>query len=170
MWSFPKDVLLLHSTYVPRIHQPPGTWDTALDHPKVHANTSTVLRSLLTNDPVSLPEIADWLPSADHIGLFRHLEDLKLIFSNAEFTGPTDNLAPPPPIIPPLRRRLTIMHTNTGFLKVMINAFGGVRFHFMDLSDVNGMQLLLDASADTQEVVRFYQTDPRGQSIYQRTA
>lgn len=103
------------------------------------------------------------------IGLFRHLEDLELIFSNAEFTGPTDNLAPPPPFIPPLRGRLTIMHTNTGFLKVMINAFGGVRFHFMDLFDVNGMQLLLDASADTLEVVRFYQTDPRGQLIYQRT-
>ena len=88
------------------------------------------------------------------------------MFSNAEFTGPTD--VPVPPLypssfIPPLQGRLTVIHPDTEFLKVMINPFVGVRFHFMELFNVEGMRLLLGASADTLEVVRVYQTDPRGQ-------
>ena len=71
--------------------------------------------------------------------------------------------SPPLPFIPPLQGQLTVMHNDTEFLKVMINPFVGVRFHFMELFNVEGMRLLLGASADTLEVVRVYQTDPRGQ-------
>ena len=62
------------------------------------------------------------------------------------------------------------MGANKEFLKIMINVFGGVRFRFMEFFNVDGMRLLLGSSADTLEAVRFYQTDPRGQYIYQRTA
>ena len=55
--------------------------------------------------------------------------------------------------------------TRVGILKDMIDLFGGIRFHYMDLFCVYGVRLLLDASADTLEILRLYPHDPRGERL-----
>ena len=50
---------------------------------------------------------------------------------------------------------------NVGFLKDMIDLFGGIRFRYMDLFLVIEMQLLLNAGAKTLEVLRLYPTEFR---------
>jgi len=95
------------------------------------------------------------------VGLFQHLEDLKLTYDQLGFhEGLTDNFELIPPSVPPLRGRLTIRNLAlVQLLKDMINLFGGVRFHHMDLCNVDGMRLLLDASAKTLETLRVYRED-----------
>jgi len=98
------------------------------------------------------------------IGLFRRLDDLELLdgVSNSQ-EGPTTYLTPVPSSAPPLRGRLTMSDfRSVGFLKDMIDLFGGIRFRYMDLFDVDGMRLLLNACVETLEILRLYPTDPRG--------
>ena len=99
------------------------------------------------------------------IGLFQHLEDLKLLYEMGDFQGePVDDLTLIPPSAPPLRGRLTMTcFMRTGLLKDMINLFGGIRFRHLDLWNVEGMRLLLGACAETLETLRLYPTDPRGE-------
>ena len=101
------------------------------------------------------------------IGLFEHLEDLKLYDDRVHFRAePADDQTPIPPFIPPLRGRLTIMYfTRVGLLEDMIDQFGGIRFHYMDLYHVDGIRLLLDSCAKTLETLRLYPGDPRGKEI-----
>ena len=51
-------------------------------------------------------------------------------------------------------------------LKFMVDLFGGLRFHSMDLYYVDGTQFLLDACAETLETLRLFQNGewfpPRG--------
>jgi len=47
----------------------------------------------------------------------------------------------------------------------MIKLFGGIRFHHLSLFNVDGMRLLLDACAQTLEVVHLYPADPRGKGL-----
>jgi len=99
------------------------------------------------------------------IGLFRHLADLKLLdgVSNSQ-EGPTIDLTPVPPFSPPLRGLLTMKNfRSVGFLKDMIDLFGGIRFRYMDLLDVDGMRLLLNACVETLEILRLYPGDFRGE-------
>jgi len=91
------------------------------------------------------------------IGLFQHLENLKLVFrthrhkSQEETVG---DLTLIPPFVPPLRGRLVMMHSaRVELVEDMINLFGGIRFHSMDLYIVDGMRLLLDACAETLETL-----------------
>ena len=49
-----------------------------------------------------------------------------------------------------------------GFLKDMIDLFGGLRFRCMDLYDVGETGLLLKACAKTLETVRLDPSDPCG--------
>lgn len=97
------------------------------------------------------------------IGLFRNLEDLNLIFWHEGTRELKDVPAPAPPFVPPLRGRLTMVFSSAQLPEAMINVFGGVRFRSMELFDVGGMRLLLDACADTLETVRFYRSDPHGE-------
>jgi hypothetical protein len=92
------------------------------------------------------------------IGLFQHLENLKLLDSHSGPQGKsTDNTTPIPPFTPPLRGRLTVMGLwRTGLLEEMINLFGGIRFYYMEIYDEIGMQLLLDACANTLETLQLY--------------
>jgi len=101
------------------------------------------------------------------IGLFQHLQDLKLIYDRAELQEePADDLTLIPPFSPPLGGWLTVMHfTRVGLLKDMIDLFGGIRFRYMHLLDVDGMPLLLDACTKTLEIVVLDPTDPRGEQI-----
>jgi len=46
-----------------------------------------------------------------------------------------------------------------GFLEEMIHLFGGIRFSRMDLFNVDGMRLLLDAGAEALESVAFSSFD-----------
>jgi len=98
------------------------------------------------------------------IGVFQHLEDLKLLYSWAGFQeDPVDDLTLIPPFVPPLRGRLTMTcFTLVELLTDMIDLFGGIRFRYMDLYYVNGMQLLLDACVETLETLRLYPTDFSG--------
>jgi len=50
--------------------------------------------------------------------------------------------------------------TRVGILEDMIDMFGGMRFRCMDLRNVDGVQLLLDACAETLETLRLHPSDP----------
>ena len=109
------------------------------------------------------------------IGMFQHLEDLKLLYDEKPgwelMDEPTVSLPPFTPPAPPLQGRLTMTcFTRVGILEVMIETFGGIRFRQMDLFDVDGMRLLLDASASTLETLRLYPEDPRGQEASLKVA
>ena len=99
------------------------------------------------------------------IGQFRHLDDLKLLFSpyRPNFQeGQADDLELIPPFAPPLRGRLTMRYSKkVELVKDMIELFGGIRFHSMDLLDVNGMRLLLHGCVETLEILRLRPNDPR---------
>jgi len=103
------------------------------------------------------------------VGLFQHLQDLKLIFNSSfGFTSkdeaPVGDLTLIPPFVPPLRGRLTMTLSRTlELLEDMIGLFGGIRFRSMDLFDVNGARLLLNACAETLETLQLHQNDPRGE-------
>ena len=101
------------------------------------------------------------------IGLFKHLEDLKLLYDYVSFRGePEDDPTLVPLFIPPLRGCLTVTHfARVGILEDMIDLFGGIRFRYMHLLNVAGMQLLLGACAETLETLRLYPTDPRGKGL-----
>ena len=102
------------------------------------------------------------------IGHFQHLQDLKLIYDRDTLQG--EMAGDPtfvPPFVPPLRGSLTVAHlTSVDLLKDMIELFGGFRFRSMNLLDVYGMELLLDACAETLESVVLHPTDPRGESLF----
>ena len=91
------------------------------------------------------------------IGLFQHLEDLKLLDYSSYSRG--DTLVPP--FTPPLRGRLTVAYPRSGgLLKEMIDLFGGIRFRYIDICGAGSqMQLLLRACATTLETLRLYSTD-----------
>jgi hypothetical protein len=99
--------------------------------------------------------------------MFKHLEDLKLLYDRVDSQGePADDPTLVPPFIPPLRGRLTVTcFTRVGILKDMVELFGGIRFRYMDLFNVVGTRLLLDACAETLETLRLYPRDPRGKEL-----
>ena len=99
------------------------------------------------------------------IGLFEHLEDLEfhdlLGFPEEE---PTDDLTLTPLFVPPLRGGLRLLgFRRVGLLKDIIDLFGGIRFRRMEIYDVDGVPLLLDACAKTLETLTLYPTDPHGE-------
>ena len=68
-----------------------------------------------------------------------------------------------PPFIPPLLGWLKMRFTTVGLLKDLIDLFGGIRFWHIRLFHVDGMQLLLDASADTLRNLTLDPGDPLGE-------
>ena len=102
------------------------------------------------------------------IGLFQHLEDVKLLYDSVDFQEePADDLTLIPFFVPPLHGRLTMTcFTRVGILEDMIGLFGGLRFRGMDIFFVHGMRLLLDACAETLETLRLYPNDPRGEEFF----
>jgi len=101
------------------------------------------------------------------IGLFQQLEDLKLLYKRSEpREEPLDDLTLVPPFAPPLCGRLTMTSfTRVELVKAMIDLFGGLRFCYMDLCNVDGMQLLLDTCAKTLETLRLHPADHRGEGF-----
>ena len=102
------------------------------------------------------------------IGQFQHLDNLTLrydIHRYQEESGDDPTLVPP--FAPPLQGRLTIScFTRVQILKDMVDMFGGIRFRYMDLFIVDGMRLLLDASAKTLETLRLPLNDPRCEQVH----
>ena len=100
------------------------------------------------------------------IGLFQYLEDLEL-FGGALDPSESEQVEDPaliPLFIPPLQGRLKVVCSKgVGLWNDMIDLFGGLRFHYMDLFDVDGTRLLVNACAETLETLRVYTTDPRGE-------
>jgi len=101
------------------------------------------------------------------IGLFQHLEDLKLLHDAVGFEEePTGDLTLIPPFAPPLRGSLMMTcYTKVGFLKDMIDLLGGIRFRHMDLYRVAGMRHLLGACAETLETLRLYPDHNRKEAL-----
>jgi len=105
------------------------------------------------------------------IGLFERLEDLELFrFLSRPHSFPEedqrDGRGLIPPFIPPLRGRLTIMDSKgADILEEMIDRFGGIRFRWVNLYEVDEMQPLLSACAKTLETLRLYPAYPCGEEI-----
>jgi len=105
------------------------------------------------------------------IGLFQHLQDLKLYDWADHRKELVGNSRLTPPFVPPLQGSLTVRRsTGVNHLRDMINLFGGLRFRHMNLFQVDGMQLLLSACAETLESVALDPTDPRGERLCPRSA
>ena len=103
------------------------------------------------------------------IGLFQHLQDLALLFDcDRRFPeGQTRDPSLIPPFSPPLRGRLVMKFLRGEVLpKDMIGLFGRVRFRHMDLYAVDATSLLLRASSDTLETLRFYSDDRYGERLH----
>jgi len=65
-----------------------------------------------------------------------------------------------PPFTPPLQGRLVVSGwMGPGFFQDMARLFGGIRFRYMDLTDVRDTRFLLRACAETLEVLRLAPTD-----------
>ena len=98
------------------------------------------------------------------IGLFQHLQDLTFTCGAKFGEERADDPTLTPPFIPPLRGWLRLFYfTGAGLLKDMIDLFGGMRFRYMHLRNVDGMRFLLGACAKSLEVVVLYPTDSRGE-------
>lgn len=77
-----------------------------------------------------------------------------------------DDLTLVPVFVPPLRGGLTVTYCEgVGLLEDMISQFGGIRFRYLELFDVDEVRLLLDACANTLETLRFYPNDPRSRVV-----
>jgi hypothetical protein len=104
------------------------------------------------------------------IGLFQHLEDLTLF--DCPWTREPDNDLPSiPPFAPPLRGRLLISQVREkGLLEDMVHLFGGIRFGYMHIFDVDGTLLLPRACANTLETLQLNPNDPRGEQPHPKCA
>ena len=68
---------------------------------------------------------------------------------------PSDDVTLVLPFTPPPRGQLTIQcFLWVEILENIINLFGCIRFHHMDLMEADGVQLLLDVCAETLETFR----------------
>jgi len=103
------------------------------------------------------------------IGLFEHLEDLKLLhddMNNPPERGPAEYQELVPLFSPPLQGQLKMTRfARVGILKGMIDLFGGIRFRHVDICNVDGTRLLLEACAKSLESLRLYPTDSHGKEL-----
>ena len=96
----------------------------------------------------------------DFFRLFSKLDDIKILYYYPG-PGPREPLdIQLVPIIGGLRGRLALRgFGDQELLEDIIVAFGGMRFTSMDLQDVRGTQLLLEACTDTLETLRIRPDD-----------
>ena len=92
------------------------------------------------------------------LGLFPNLDDFKLVGGLGQRSAP---LGPPlvPQSAPLLRGQLTLaLFSAEDFLRDLSRLSGGLRFHYMDLFEVEGSRFLLDSCAETLETLRVHPT------------
>jgi len=131
------------------------------------------LRQYFGQFPPTVRSLALREPKGSHrqviyfIGLFQHLENLKLVFRICKPYPQEELVGDPmliPPFSPPLRGRLAMMYSRrVELVEDMIGLFGGIRFHSMNLFNVDGMRLLLDTCAETLKTLRLFPTPPSEQ-------
>lgn len=101
----------------------------------------------------------------DFFMLFPKLDDIKISYYHARPEVHEALDARLVPIAGGLRGRLILNgFGEEGLLKDIITAFGGIRFTSMDLQNVRGVRLLLEACADTLETLNIYLDD-----VFQRS-
>ena len=117
------------------------------------------VRSLVLRGPKGSPRQIVYF-----IGFFQHLQHLKLVDTLAvPQDESTDDSTLIPLFVPPLRGWLVaVSFTKLGILKGMINLFGGIRFRYMNLFNVDGLRILLDASVESLEYLVLNPADPGG--------
>ena len=114
-------------------------------------NILPTLRSLSLRGPLgSRSEIIYF------VGLFQHLDDLKLCYNPRSYSRrPVDGPTLIPLFAPPLRGRLTMTSvSNVNLLNHMVRLFGGIRFRYMDLFNVERERFWIDACTETLETLR----------------
>jgi hypothetical protein len=101
------------------------------------------------------------------IGLFQHLQDLKLAHDQFSYLEePAGDPTPIPAFVPPLRGWLRLLAFNrTGFLEDMIDLFGEIRFRYVRVQGVYEIRRLLGACAKTLECVVLDPTDSVGEQL-----
>jgi hypothetical protein len=116
---------------------------------------SQTLRSLA----LSYPKGSVW-QIVFFIGLFPHLGDLELRYGYEYHEEKRGDRTLVPPFVPTLRGRLVASgHGGDELAKAMIDLFGRVRFHHMDLTHFGGVQLLLDSCAGALETFKLHTTE-----------
>ena len=98
------------------------------------------------------------------IGLFPHLEDFELWGRWSWDGNAKDDLALIPSFVPPLRGRLTAYCPADGFGKAVIDMFGEIGCHHMNLRE-GGAQYLLSACPNTLETLKLDATDICGEKF-----
>ena len=98
------------------------------------------------------------------LAFFPNLDDIEIEYYPTTkpdaATGAGSELAVPFSV-PSLRGQLKLAHfPSETIFKDMITLFGGLRFRYMDLFNVEGSRLILGACADTLQTVRVYPTVP----------
>jgi len=160
---------LAHPTPTFKINQRQPTQDRLLRHPQLSAVDPMVPGHLPTLQGLTLKEpIGSRRELIYFIGLFRHLQDLKLLYSQTNPGGePQGDPTLVPPFVPPLQGSLTMGYSlGDGILKDMIDLFGGFRLRHVDLFAVRGVRLLLDGCAKTLESVVLHPSDPLGERLF----
>ena len=116
---------------------------------------SPTLRSVALNSPKGSRR-----PLLDFFRLFPRLDDIKISHYH-DRPNPHEELdCQLIPMRGGLRGRLVLKGFDAeGLSKDIIVAFGGMRFTSMDLRSVRGVQLLLEACADTLETVNIFPVD-----------
>ena len=98
------------------------------------------------------------------LALFPNLDDIEIECyptSNPGITAEPDPGVAVPFSAPSLRGQLKLKHfPSKAMIRDMITLFGRLRFRYMDLCDVEGSQLLLEACADTLQTARIGPTIP----------
>ena len=103
------------------------------------------------------------------LALFPNLDDIEIEYyptTNPDITAEPDPGVAIPFSVPSLRGQLKLRHfPSKAISRDMITLFGGLRFRHMDLCDVEGSQLLLEACADTLQSVRIDPTIPNSTDL-----
>ena len=128
-------------------------------------NFLPTVRSLILRKPRGTPRQIVYF-----VGIFQHLQDLELLYCAPGpwegREGPADDPTLIPAFVPPLRGWLKMACVRVvGLLKAMIDLFGELRFRYMSLYEVDRVRLLLEACAETLEVVELDPTDPNGEQL-----
>ena len=124
---------------------------------------SPTLRSLTLKEPRGTSRQIVYF-----IGLFPRLQDLEFHDSwLCARVNPAGDSTPVPPSVPSLRGRLTASGFHGKDLaKTMIDLFGGLRFHHMNLFNVDGTQLLLYGCGNALETLKLQASDLCGEELY----
>jgi len=107
----------------------------------------------------------------DFFRLFPKLDDIKISYYRGRAEAHKAHDPQLVPITGGLRGRLTLKgFDEEGLLKDIIVAFGGMRFTSMDLHNVRGVHLLLEACGDTLETVKILPDEmfQRGKRVLDR--